>query len=317
MNSPSLGLVNVGTPLHWGIFLAIVTLLLVLDLGIFHRKSRPVRMSEALLWSAFWILLALTFNGWIWWEFGKQAGTEFLAGYLLEKALSVDNLFVFLLIFAHFRVPESVQYRVLFWGIIGALLTRGLFIISGAALVAEFEWILYIFGGFLVFVGIKLMFEGDPDVDPGKNLALRLYKRWFPATDEYHGASFFVRETGRWIATPLLLVLIVIETTDVIFAVDSIPAVFGVTTNPFIVFTSNIFAVLGLRALFFVLAGVMKRFAFLNIGLGLVLAFIGVKMLAEYFDLHVPTWVTLLVITGMITGSMLLSLFKAPPPDDA
>ncbi len=274
-------------------------------------------MREALLWSLFWVLLSLAFNGWVFLEFGKERGTEFLTGYLLEKALSVDNLFVFLLIFAHFRVPESVQHRVLFWGIIGALVTRGIFILSGAALIATFSWILYIFGAFLVFIGIKLCFEGDPDLDPGKNIALRLYKKWFPATDEYHGANFFIREAGRRVATPLLLVLIVIETTDVLFAIDSIPAVFGVTQDPFIVFTSNIFAVLGLRALFFVLSGIMKRFSFLNIGLGLVLAFIGVKMLVEYFDLHVPTWITLIVITVLIGASMLFSLLKPPPPEGA
>ena len=322
MIHPFLGLANavsgensVGTPLLWGIFLGIVLFLLVLDLGVFHRKSREISLREALIWSAFWILLSLAFNGWIYFGFenGKQLGTDFFTAYLLEKALSVDNLFVFLLIFAHFQVPKEVQHRVLFWGIIGALVTRGIFILAGAALVASFSWILYLFGGFLVFVGIKLCYEGDPDVDPDKNLALRLYKRWFPATDQYHGASFFIREAGKRIATPLLLVLIVIETTDVLFAVDSIPAAFGVTTDPFIVFTSNIFAVLGLRALFFVLSGIMQKFIYLNIGLGLVLAFIGAKMLGEpWLWEHVPTWITLSIITTLIAGSMILSLFRQP-----
>lgn len=322
-----MGLVSVGSPLLWAGFLALIFVLLALDLFVFHRKAHEIHIREALLWSAFWISLSLLFNVWIFFHFSSKEGWEFLTAYLLEKALSVDNLFVFILLFGHFAVPAKVQHRVLYWGILGALLTRGVFIVAGTALVQMFHWILYLFGAFLVFTGVKIVVkkeEGEEEIH--ENAIVRLVRKIVRMTDRYEEEKFFVRKNGLLFATPLLVVLVAIETTDVAFAVDSIPAVFGISKDPFIVFTSNIFAILGLRALFFAVAGIMKKFRFLHIGLGLVLTFIGVKMLTE-------TWVnrwaagqfqqkadvvlaigSLGVIALLIAGSMILSVLVRERP---
>ena len=321
-----IALVSVGTPLLWAVFLGIVFVLLALDLGVFHRKAHEIRTREALLWSAFWIGISLAFNGWIFLRFGAASGTQFLTAYLLEKALSVDNLFVFMLLLAHFSVPAQVQHRVLYWGILGALITRAAFIIGGIALIQMFHWILYLFGAFLVFTGIKILAMKEKEEEEiQENRIVRFFRKIVRMTPDYEGTSFFVRRGGLLFATPLLLVLVAIETTDVAFATDSIPAVFGVSQDPFIVFTSNIFAVLGLRALYFALAAVMRKFQYLNVGLGLVLSFIGIKMLV---DKWVDRWVrerygdrsdvvqavaSLAVIAVILAVAMLASVARKSP----
>ena len=306
---------SVGTPVLWIGFTVFVVAMLVLDLSVFHRRAHAVRMREALIWTGVWIGMALLFNLGVYLWFGARTGLEFLTGYLIEKALSVDNIFVFLVIFAYFRVPGALQHRVLFWGILGALVTRAIFILLGAALLHRFHWVIYLFGGFLVFTGIKLLFQGEGEVHPERNPVLRLFARLVPTVTDYRGARFTVIQAGRRYATPLLMVLIVVETTDLVFAVDSIPAIFAVTRDPFIVYTSNIFAILGLRALFFVLAGTMNKFHYLQVGLGLVLAFVGVKMLiADVYK--VPVGISLGVIATLLAGSMIASLLRPPvePP---
>jgi tellurite resistance protein TerC len=314
---------SVGTPVLWIGFTAFVVAMLVLDLSVFHRKAHDVRMREALIWTVVWIGMALLFNLGVYLGFGARPGLEFLTGYLIEKALSVDNLFVFLVIFAYFRVPRALQHRVLFWGILGALVMRALFILLGAALLHRFHWVVYLFGAFLVFTGVKLLWQGESEVHPERNPVLRLFARLVPSVSDYRGTRFSVVEAGRRYATPLLAVLVVVETTDVVFAVDSIPAIFAVTRDPFIVYTSNIFAILGLRALFFVLAGTMEKFHYLKVGLGLVLAFVGLKMLVA--DVYkVPIGISLGVIAVLLAGSMIASLLLPPaesplphPADDA
>jgi tellurite resistance protein TerC len=318
-----MNLESVGTPVLWIGFTAFVVAMLVLDLSVFHRKAHDVRMREALIWTVVWIGMALLFNLGVYLGFGARPGLEFLTGYLIEKALSVDNLFVFLVIFAYFRVPRALQHRVLFWGILGALVMRALFILLGAALLHRFHWVVYLFGAFLVFTGVKLLWQGESEVHPERNPVLRLFARLVPSVSDYRGTRFSVVEAGRRYATPLLAVLVVVETTDVVFAVDSIPAIFAVTRDPFIVYTSNIFAILGLRALFFVLAGTMEKFHYLKVGLGLVLAFVGLKMLVA--DVYkVPIGISLGVIAVLLAGSMIASLLLPPaesplphPADDA
>lgn len=291
----------------WVLFNSAVLFMLLLDLGVFHRKSERVSIRAALGWTVFWIALSLAFNGWVYQEFGQQKGLEFLAGYILEKSLSVDNLFVFLLIFNYFKVPPEVQHRVLFFGILGALVLRGVFIYAGASLVHQFHWVLYIFGAFLVFSGIKLFFFDDDDEANPENALVRAIRRRLKMTDGFRGDKFFVREDGYLYATPLFLVLVAVETSDVIFAVDSIPAIFGVTDDTFIVYTSNVLAILGLRALYFALAGLLEYFHYLNYGLATVLIFIGVKMLGEkYIDLSIT--VELGVIAGVLTTAVLASV---------
>jgi tellurite resistance protein TerC len=302
---------TIGTPLFWTLFLAGVAAILVLDLGVLNRRAHVVRPREAAVWTLICITLAGLFAGWLFLEFGHKVGLEFVTGYLIEYALSVDNLFVFLVIFAYFKVPQELQHRVLFWGILGALLLRAAFILAGAALIGRFHWLIYLFGAFLVYTGIRLLFTGDEEVDPDKNFVVRLARRFLPVTAGYHGPRFFVRYDGRRHATLLLLVLVVIEGTDVVFAVDSIPAIFGVTRDPFIVFTSNIFAILGLRALYFLLADLMNRFHYLSTGLGLVLAFVGAKMVASAW-VQVPIELSLGVIVVLLAGSVLAS-FLFPP----
>jgi tellurite resistance protein TerC len=299
----------------WIGFTAFVLAMLVLDLSVFHRRAHDVRMREALIWTGVWIGMALLFNLGVYRWFGAKTGLEFLTGYLIEKALSVDNIFVFLVIFSYFRVPGALQHRVLFWGILGALVTRAIFIWLGAALLHRFHWVVYLFGAFLVFTGIKLLLQGESEVHPERNPVLRLFARLVPSVSDYRGARFSVVEAGRRYATPLLTVLVVVETTDLVFAVDSIPAIFAVTRDPFIVYTSNIFAILGLRALFFVLAGTMEKFHYLQVGLGLVLAFVGVKMLlADVYK--VPIGISLGVIAALLAGSVVASLLLPPavPP---
>jgi tellurite resistance protein TerC len=304
----------------WIWFNAIVLLLLAVDLGVFHRKAHQVSLREAGAWSAVWVTLSLSFAGWVYGVMGSRAGLEFLTGYLIEYALSVDNIFVFVLIFSYFRIPREYQHRVLFWGILGALVFRGTMIAAGAALIARFDWVLYVFGAFLVFTGWRMARQRKNETyDPEANPVLRLVQRVFPVTPQYHGKRFFVREMrggeSRLVATPLFMVLVLVETTDIIFATDSIPAIFAVTRDPFIVYTSNVCAVLGLRALYFLVAGIVDRFHYLQVGLSLVLIFIGGKMLAE--DLvHIPVTVSLAVVVTILALSVAASL-RWPEEDRA
>ena len=293
----------------WSAFGAFVVGMLVLDLGVFHRKSHEVGVKEALLWTSLWVTLALLFNAGVWLWFGAERGLEFLTGYVIELSLSVDNLFVFLLIFAYFGVPTRYQHKVLFWGIVGALVMRLLFIGAGIALIHNFHWIIYVFGGVLVISGIKMAFEKDKAVHPEKNPVLRLFRRVIPVTREYRDGRLTARVNGRLMATPLLVVLIAIETADLIFAIDSVPAVLAITTDPFIVYTSNVFAILGLRSMFFALAGIMKLFSYLHYGLSAVLVFVGLKMVLS--DIYkIPTVASLVAVTTILLVSVLASLFR-------
>jgi tellurite resistance protein TerC len=306
---------SIGTPGLWAGFFLLVAAMLVLDLVVFHRKAHEVRMKEALLWSVVWIGLALLFNAGVYHWFGRERGLEFLTGYLIEKALSVDNIFVFLVLFSFFRVPASFQHRVLFWGILGALVMRAGFIGLGAALIQTFHWVIYVFGAVLVVTGVRMLFQGEEDVRPERNPLFRAFRRFVPSVAEYRGARFVVTEGGRRLATPLLAVLVAVEATDLVFAVDSIPAVFAVTTDPFIVYTSNIFAILGLRALYFVLAGALGKLRYLKVGLSLVLGFVGLKMLVSGVY-EVPIGASLAVVAGLIGCSVAASLlWPAPEPD--
>ena len=291
----------------WGAFLLFIVAMLALDLGVFHRKSHVVTLKEALAWCAVWFSLAMAFNAIVWWWLGPERGLEWTAGYLVEIALSVDNVFVFIVIFSFFKVPKEHQHRVLVWGIIGAAIMRFVFIFAGITLLARFHWLIYVFGGFLVITGIKLALPHKDEVDPDRNIAVRIFRRFFPVTKEYHGRKFFVIIDGIKTATPLFVVLLVIETTDVAFALDSIPAVLAITDVPFIIFTSNIFAILGLRSLYFALSGVMGLFRFLNIGLAMILVFIGVKMLISGYY-HIPIGLSLGVIGIVLTTSVVASL---------
>lgn len=293
----------------WVGFLCFILALLALDLGVFHRRPHAIGTREATYWSVFWIALSLSFNGVIYFWRGPGPGLEFLTGYLIEKALSVDNIFVFILIFSYFKVPSEYQHRILFWGILGALVTRAILIGAGAALLARFEWISYLFGAFLVYTGYKLARGQEEELHPEGNRVVRLCRRLFPVTTEYEGPRFFSRLNGRFALTPLFIVLVMVETTDIVFALDSIPAIFGVTRDPFIVFTSNIFAILGLRALYFLLAGVMGLFEYLSVGLALVLVFIGAKMLLEHW-VHISVGLSLGVVFGVLAISVILSLIK-------
>ncbi len=269
--------------LMWIVFGVLVVCLLVLDLGVFQRKSHAIGIKEALGWSAFWISLALLFNAGVWYELGRERAAEFFAGWLLEKSLSVDNLFVFLLVFGYFKVPKEYQHKVLFWGILGALVMRALFIGAGIALIRQFEWVVYVFGAFLVYTGFKLAFGGEGDeVDPGNSFVVRAAKKIMPVSEQYDGGKFFTKVNGKTVATPLFIVLLVIESTDVVFAVDSIPTILSITQHPFTVYSSNVFAILGLRALYFALAALADLFHYLKIGLAVILTFVGVKMLGHH-----------------------------------
>jgi tellurite resistance protein TerC len=295
---------------HYALFIVFVLFMLGIDLGVFHRRAHAVSRREAFAWSIVWIVVSLVFNTYVWLWQGKEKGLEFFTGYLVEKSLSLDNLFVFLMIFMYFGVLEKYQHRVLYWGILGALIMRGVMIAAGAALIERFDWVIYIFGGFLVYTGIKFARQSGVSVHPEKNPVLKLVRRLIPITKDFHEQHFFVREGGRWMATPLFVVLVLVETSDVLFAVDSIPAIFGITRDPFIVFTSNVFAILGLRALYFLLANIMPMFRYLGMGLGIILAYVGMKMLLHEV-LKVPVWVSLLVITVVLAGSLGYSVWEA------
>ncbi|HEY0714688.1 MAG TPA: TerC family protein [Polyangia bacterium] len=303
---------SVGSPIVWAVFALIVVGALAIDLGLFHRKAHVVKMREAAMWTAIWAALALSFNGWIYYRFGGVKAAEFLQGWLLEYALSVDNIFVFLVVFRYFRVPADQLHRVLFWGILGAVISRGIFIGLGAVLIQRFHWVMYILGAFLVYTSIKILFDKEGDVDPERNPALRIFRRFVPTTTEYHGQKFLVRLNGRMTATPLLVVLVVVEMTDVMFAVDSIPAIFGVTTDVFIVFSSNIFAILGLLSLFFLIEGLVAKLRYLKAGVALILAFIGVKILIESIY-KIPVAVSLSVLAGILATATIMSLIFPPP----
>jgi tellurite resistance protein TerC len=297
---------GVAGPLGWTVFGALVVAMLAIDLGVFHRQAHEIGVREAALWSLVWITLSLLFNVFVYVRFGSDRASEFFQAWLIEKALSVDNLFVFLAAFSYFAVPPRLQHKVLFWGILGALVTRGAFIAIGAALLATFHWVMYVFGAVLILTAARLLFGDDEDVHPERNPVLALFRRFVRVTPQYADSRFLVRCDGRLYATPLLMVLVVIEATDVVFAVDSIPAVFGVTRDVFIVYTSNIFAVFGLRALCFLVAGLMRNLRYLKPGLALVLAFIGIKMLvADRF--RISDTVSLIVVAGLIVGAGLVS----------
>ncbi len=295
----------------WAGFTAFVLLMLALDLGLFHRKPHAVSIREATIWSAVWVALAMIFNAGLYYFRGAEPAVQFFTGYLIEKSLSVDNIFVFALIFGYFAVPAVDQHRVLFWGILGALVMRAVFILAGSALIAEFHWILYVFGVFLIITGIRMALHREMEIHPEHNPVLKLVRRLVPVTRDYRRHHFFVHEAGRWMATPLFLVLALLESTDLVFAVDSIPAVFAVTDDPFIVYTSNIFAILGLRSLYFVLAGVMGKFVYLKLGLSAVLVFVGVKMtLADLYK--IPSLVSLAAIAALLGTAVVASLMRKP-----
>jgi tellurite resistance protein TerC len=287
----------------WLGFNLFVCAMLALDLGVFHRKSHTVKWKEALAWSGVWIALALVFNAVIYFWKGGEAAMQFFTGYLIEKSLSVDNIFVFLLIFAYFRVPPGLQHKVLFWGILGALAMRAIFIFAGIALLERFDWMIYVFGALLIVTGIKMALQKGKELHPERNPMLRLFRRAVPTTDEYHGDKFFVRLDASTFATPLLVALLFVEISDLIFAVDSIPAILAITTDPFLVYTSNVFAILGLRSLYFALSGIVEMFHYLHYGLAAILTFVGGKMVAAEFY-HVPIGVSL----GVIAAILLLSI---------
>lgn len=296
----------------WIGFGVFILFMLALDMGLFHRKSHAVKFKEAIGWTIFWISLALAFNLGLWYLSGPQKALEFLTGYLIEYSLSVDNVFVFALIFSTFGVPAQWQHKVLFWGILGALVMRLGMIVVGTALVAKFHWLLYIFGAFLIITSVKMAFQKSEEIHPERNIVLRLFKRIVPMTTSFHDDRFLVRQEGKLFATPLLAVLICVEVSDVIFAVDSIPAIFGVTLDPFIVYTSNVFAILGLRSLYFVLARALSLFHYLKQGLAFVLAFIGVKMLLAGTPWKIETLPALCVVAGVLALSVAASLLFPP-----
>jgi tellurite resistance protein TerC len=299
-------------PLYvWAATLGVIAAMLALDLLVLHRDAHEVSMREAALTSAMWVALGVAFGVGVWAVAGGEHAGEYFAGYLIEKSLSVDNIFVFALIFGYFSVPAKYQHRVLFWGVVGALVMRAGFIAAGATLLDRFSWTVYVFGAFLLVTGVRMARQGDDHVDPSRNPLLRLLRRRVPMTEGYEGQRFVVRRAGRFLATPMLAVLLVVETTDVVFAVDSIPAIFAVTDEPFLVFTSNAFAILGLRALYFLLAGMITRFAYLKIGLAAVLAFVGVKLLLTHV-VHLPIWLSLGVIAGILGTALVASLVRPP-----
>ena len=309
---------SIGTPLLWGGFIAFVLAMLALDLGVFHRKAHEVTLKEAAAWSGVWVALAIAFNYGVYALYGKERALEFTAGYLIEKALAVDNIFVFVVIFSAFAIPAVHQHRVLFWGVLGALVMRAGFIFAGAAFLERFHFTIYVFGAILAITGVKLFFQSTDAMDPEKSLVIRWVRKVMPVEPRLHGDRFSVVQNGKRYATPLLLALISVEVTDLVFAIDSIPAIFAVTRDPFIVFSSNIFAILGLRSLYFLLAGVISKFAYLKYGLATVLVFVGAKMLLMDFW-KVPTATSLGVIAAILGGSLIASLLWAPrkPPTAA
>ncbi len=301
-----------GHPLIWIGFSVLVLAVLALDLGVFHRKAHAVGFKEALSWTGVWVTLAGLFGAGVWYWAGPQKGLEFFTGYLIEYSLSADNVFVFVLIFSYFSVPPPWQHKVLFWGVLGALVMRLVLIGLGVALISRFGWILYLFGVFLLVTGFKMVFGKQEEIHPERNPVVRWFRRLVPVTSDSHGDRFVVRVDGRRMATPLLVVLVCVEVSDLVFAVDSIPAIFAVTLDPFIVYTSNVFAILGLRSLYFVLAGMVDRFYYLKTGLGVVLAFVGVKMLLAHTAYKIDTLASLGVVAGVLTVTLAASLFHQP-----
>jgi tellurite resistance protein TerC len=296
-------------PVFWWVaFNAFVIVMLSLDLGVFHRKAHTVSIKEALLWSAVWITLALAFNTWVYFEMGWLKATEFFTGYVVEKSLSVDNLFIIAVLFTFFGVPAIYQHKILFWGIFGALVMRALMIAAGAALLTNFAWITYVFAGILFFTGIKMLVGTDEAIDFEKNITIRLLRKVMPLTKDFHGDKFFVKQGDKWAATPMFAVLICVEFTDLIFAVDSIPAIFAITQDTFIVYTSNVFAILGLRSLYFALSGILPYFHFLKYGLGVILCFVGAKMALAHTTWKLDSLVSLGVITGILAITILASI---------
>lgn len=293
----------------WVGFNVFVLIMLALDLGVFHRKTHEVNIKEALIWSFVWFALAMAFNYGVYLYMGKVKALEFLTGYVLEKSLSVDNIFVFILVFTFFKVPSLYQHKILFWGILGALVMRIILIFAGVALLTKFHWLIYVFGAFLIFTGIKMLLQKDQHIEPEKNILVRLFKKVYPVTNEYHQDKFFVKQNGKNFATPMFVVLLVIEFTDLVFAVDSIPAILAITNDSFIVYTSNVFAILGLRSLYFALSGVMKYFRFLKIGLSVILVFVGTKMcIVDFYKF--PILLSLGIIISILVISVAVSLIK-------
>jgi len=292
----------------WIGFHIFIFIMLALDLGVFHKHTHKVPVKEAVIWTVVWITLALLFDVFIFFEFGKTKALEFLTGYVIEYSLSVDNIFVFILIFTYFAVKDEYQHKILFWGILGALLMRAIFIFTGVALINRFHWIVLIFGAFLVYTGISMLFAKDTAVDPDKNPIVKFFRKFLPVTDTLHGNRLFIRQNHKTYATPLFLVLLIIESSDLIFAVDSIPAILAISKDTFIVYTSNIFAILGLRSLYFAVAGIMGFFRYLKVGLAFVLTFVGAKMLAAYFNFEIPIVLSLLVIVSILAISILASV---------
>jgi len=293
----------------WIVFNVIIFTMLVLDLGVFNKRAHKIAVKEALIWSAVWITLALAFNVFVLIQFGKTKALEFLTGYVIEYSLSVDNIFVFILIFSFFSVKAQYQHKILFWGILGALVMRAIFIFAGITLINRFHWIVIIFGGFLIYSGIRMLFQKEEiSVEPEKNRIVKLFRKFLPVTETLHGESLFVRQNNRLFATPLFLVLLVIESSDLIFAVDSIPAILAISQDTFIVYTSNIFAILGLRSLYFAVSGIMGFFRYLKVGLAIVLAFVGFKMLASYIHVEIPILLSLAIIISILVISILASI---------
>jgi tellurite resistance protein TerC len=303
---------TIGSPILWVGFIAFVLAMLAIDLGVFHKKAHEVSLKEAGIWSAVWVALAIVFNVGVYSWFGADRALEFTTGYLIEKALAVDNIFVFVVIFTTFAIPAIYQHRVLFWGVLGALVMRAIFILAGGAFLQRFHWAFYVFGALLAVTGVKLLLQRNQEIHPEKNPIVRWIQRVFPMTPELHGDKFLILKNGRRYGTPLLLALVAVEVTDLIFAVDSIPAIFAITSDPFIVFTSNIFAILGLRSLYFLLAGIITKFAYLKVGLSFVLIFVGAKMLL--MDVYkVPIPASLGIIAGILGLSIIVSLIHPPP----
>lgn len=295
----------------WVAVLAVILVMLAIDLFA-HRDAHVVGMREAAVWSGVWVTLGLAFGAIVWWVWGAEFAGQYFAGYLIEKSLAVDNVFVFAIIFSYFAVPREYQHRVLFYGVLGALVFRAVFIAAGSVLIASFAWILYVFGAFLVATGLRMALHRNETIDPERSVVLRAFRRLIPVTDEYHGQKFLIRQAGRWVATPLLAVLVLVEVTDIIFAVDSIPAIFAVTQQPFLVFTSNAFAILGLRAMYFLLADLMHRFIYLKLGLALVLVWVGIKMLLlEVYK--IPTGISLAVVVAILTVAVTASWIRTRP----
>jgi len=299
-----------GTSIYFWIgFHLFIFIMLALDLGVFHKHTHKVPVKEAIIWSCVWISLALLFNLFVFFEFGKTRALEFLTGYVIEYSLSVDNIFVFILIFSYFAVNNQYQHKILFLGILGALIMRGIFIFTGIALINRFHWVVIIFGGFLVFTGIRMLFQKETEVDPEKNTVVKFFRRFLPVTKSLHGDKLIIRQNRRLYATPLFLVLLIIESSDLIFAVDSIPAILAISKSTFIVYTSNIFAILGLRSLYFAIAGIMGYFRYLKVGLAFVLTFVGLKMLGSYFHFEIPIVTSLGIIISILLVSILASVF--------